>query len=119
MNVVHAHLVLNGETAHCRVLIASGVVITCCHQSIPWQYLRLSSQVPNFLEMVEIKVVAINFVKLFVASEMSGENSDATQVRVKLRAEDCDSLLRQSDFGALSDAVTAQGEGKLTLEVKF
>lgn len=84
MDVIHAHLVLNREAAHCGVLIASSVVIASGDESIAGQHFRVSSQVSDFLEVIQIEVVSVDLVKLFAVAEVSSENANASQVRVKL-----------------------------------
>lgn len=76
MNVVDAHLILDRESAHSRILIASSVIIACRNQSISGQNFWISSQVADFLEVIKVKIVSVDFLKLFSFAEMSSENSD-------------------------------------------
>lgn len=71
VNVVDAHLILDGEASHCRIFISTRVIITRCDESVARQHLRLASQVSNFLEVMKVKIVTIEFTQFFSFSEVS------------------------------------------------
>lgn len=74
MNVINAHLVLNGESAHRCVVVAARVVVASCNQSIARQDFWLSSQVANFLEVMEIEVVSVELLQLLAIAKVPCEN---------------------------------------------
>lgn len=71
VNVINTHLIADGETAQGGVLVSSGIVITGRNQSIAWKDMRTMTQLANFLIVMRIIIIPIQFLQFSLTAEVA------------------------------------------------